>query len=74
MSGQYNYELVKKAVTGVFGVVSFGVWIAKNFKGVMTEAQDSQPDEIIGLVTQCATVELPKLWNAFQSPAEKPLV
>jgi hypothetical protein len=74
MSGNYKYDLVVKGATGVFGVLAFGIWAAKNFKGIMTEIQDTQADEAIGLLTVCATQELPKLWSAFQAPAEQPLV
>jgi hypothetical protein len=62
-----------KAASGIFGVLAFGIWAAKNFNGIMTEIKDTQPDEAIGLITVAATQELPKLWAAFQAPAEVPL-
>lgn len=72
MSGTYKYELVTKAVTGAFGVLAFGIWAVKNAKAIITEVQDTQADEAIGLVTLAATQELPKLWTVFQTPAEQP--
>jgi hypothetical protein len=73
MAGEYKYHLVTKMATGVFSVLAFGIWATRNFKGVMAQVKDTQPDEAIGLVTLAATQELPKLWKAFQEPVETPL-
>ena len=66
MTGEKNYELTTKALTGAFTVACFAIWAVKNFKEVVAEVKDTQPDEAIGIVTLAATVELPKLWAAFQ--------
>ena len=74
MSGKVGYNLVTKGAVGIFGVLCFGVWAAKNLKGVILEIQDTQPDEFVGLITQAVVTELPKLFSAFNSPAEEPLI
>jgi hypothetical protein len=74
MTGAHNYQLVTKAATGIFGVLAFGIWASKNFKSILAQIQDTQADEAVGLITLAATQELPKLWAAFQAPAEQPLV
>lgn len=73
MTGEYKYHIATKMVTGAFSVLAFGVWATKNFKGMLLQLKDTQPDEAIGLVTLAATQELPKLWKAFQEPVETPL-
>lgn len=74
MSGKVGYQLVTKASVGIFGVLCFGVWAAKNIKGVIVEIQDTQPDEFVGLITLAVVTELPKLFAAFNAGAEEPLV
>lgn len=73
MSGKYKYDLVLKGMTGLIGCVIYGVWAARNIKSIVSELSDSQPDEVLGAITLVATQELPKLWDAFNAPAENPL-
>jgi hypothetical protein len=74
MTGEFKFDLVTKAAVGAFSVVAFGIWIAKNMSGITKQIGDAQADELIGLVTISATQELPKLWQAWQTPAEQPLL
>jgi len=73
MTGQYKYNLVTNTCTSLFTIAAFGVWAFKNYKGIIAQISDTQPDEFVGLITLAATQELPKVWAAFQAPAEAPL-
>ena len=70
MPSEYKFDLVTKAAVGVFSVVAFGIWVAKNMSGITKQIGDAQADELVGLVTVAATQEIPKVWAAWQTPAE----
>jgi hypothetical protein len=72
MSGKFNYALVTKATIGLFGVIEFGIWTAKNFSAIMAEVQDTQTDEAIVLLKDIVTVQFPKVWETIRATSEQP--